>query len=327
MHGNIVSLVDSTGVPLNKSGILGVVGSGGGGGGSEAIAGGGYATNGANGVPNADYYTYNVATDTYTTITQYSSNLYSQGGYGNSNDGTVFGGHVGSGSNTRTEHWNSISWGAGGPIIWTGGGQCQGGGTSGTDGLCLGSGQASYGLNTTYAYDGSWVSGQSLTYYQRQSAQGGDKNGSGISITGYGGNTGTGTGASQRAEACTRGSYNGAWSSITNTTHKGHQGTWCSAGDSSDFNYVGGYDTATTTYLTLNTKWNGVSYSAETPITTAQTYPNGCGGDDTDNIISFAGLNPSGAISDTSYYWNGISWITIAVYPQDTYAGNGGFIQ
>ena len=295
--------------------------------GNDAIAGGGYGTNGVNAVPNDDFYTYNVSSNTYTTITQYSSTIYNQGGWGNSNDGTQFGGYVSSGANTRTEHWNGTSWSAGGSITWSGNGQCQGGGTSSTDALCVGVGGASYGMNTSYAYDGSWATGQTITYYQRQSAQGGNKTGSGISISGYGGNSGGASGASQRAEGCTRGAFNGAWGSITNTTHIAHMGCWCSAGDSSDFNYVGGYNTASSTFQQLNTKWNGASYVAETIIPMQKAYPNGTGGDDTDNMLSFAGLDNSWGLIDDAFYWDGVSWTTIAVYPQATYSGNGGYIQ
>jgi len=285
--------------------------------GVEAIMGGGYTP------PNDDFYTYNLDTDSYTTISVYPTTTYGGGGFGNSSGGVFFGGYATS-VTQNTKEWNGISWGAGGTLSSTAGNQCLGGGTS-DDGMLIGQGHVAYGSNHTYAYTSSvWSSGNTFTYYARQGAQAGTRDGSAMSITGYGGNTGGSGGAGVRAESSTRGAFDGTWSSGSETTHKTFQQNNAS-GDSSSMSFAGGYSVSDpATPLDTNTNWNGSSYDNDTvmPVGTYTTV--GCGSNDVEKLLCIAGTASTG-YTDVAYLWDQTSWTTLATYPVACGYGSGGY--
>jgi len=286
---------------------------------SEAIMGGGY------GSPTTydDFYTWNPTTDTFTTITLYSTTTYGGGGCGSNTEFFNVGGYSAS-VTQRTEEWNGTAWSTTGNIGATSGNQGAGGGTS-ADGFMGSQGMVSYGTQSTYYYaSGSWSSGNNLTYYNRQCAQGGTGSGTPICISGYGGTSGGSSGAGERPEANVRSSgTSGTWSAITNTSHQCWGTGQGMGGDASDFTYTGGYTTSGTNPSNENTNWNGSAYTALTVMTTGKYSTVGCGGNSVDDILSCAGVD-SGGYTNNNIFWDGSAWSTKTVYPQTNGYGAGG---
>ena len=287
--------------------------------GVEAIMGGGYTP------PNDDFYTWNEATDTFTTITVFPTTTYGGGGFGNSSGGVFIGGYA-TAVSQATKEWNGIAWVAGGAIGSAAGNQCLGGGTA-DDGMMIGQGAVAYGSQSTYAYTSSvWTAGNNTTYWQRQGAQAGTRDGTAMTVTGYGGNTGGGAGASAREESSTRGAFDGTYSAGSVTTHKTFQQN-CAAGDSSSLSWAGGYDAgAPATPLDKNTNWNGGSYVANTVMTTGKYTTVGCGSNDDTKLLAFAGTASTG-YTNNSLLWNDVVWATLTVYPIACGYGSGGYYQ
>ncbi len=288
-----------------------------GGGASEAIMGGGYNP------PNDDFFTWNPTTDTFTTITVYSTTTYGGGGSGSNSEFFNVGGYSAAVSQ-RTEEWNGTAWSTTGNIGATSGNQGAGGGTS-VDGFMGSQVMVSYGSQSTYYYaSGVWNSGNNLTYYNRQCAQGGTGSGTPICITGYGGTSGGASGAAERPEGCVRTSgTGGTWSSITNTSHMGWGTGQGMGGNSSDFTYTGGYSTSGTNPSDENTNWNGAAYTALTLMTTGKYSTVGCVGNSVDNVLSCAGVD-SGGYTTNNIFWNGTAWSTKTIYSIACGYGAGG---
>ena len=206
------------------------------GGGNEAFVGGGY--NGAFGGSTDEFFTFNIDTDTWSSVVTFPYTTYNQGGAGSSTDTIFWGGYnSGGGSNpTLTQKWNGTSFSAGGHITWSGNGQSVGNGSGATNSF-VSSNNASYGTNSTWEYNLSWSTGNNITYYQRQGAQGGDTNTNAIVVTGFGGNTGGSAGASARSEACTR--NNSTFGSITSlSSHQSWQHSGGAGGVYDSFSFL-----------------------------------------------------------------------------------------
>jgi len=293
----------------------------GGGGAVEAVTGGGYA-------PDKDeFYTYNMTTDAYTAITVFPTTVYNSGGFGNSTGFLCFGGYTPS-TTTSSYEWDGLAWSAGGTTPTPAGSQNNGAGSLGDAMLC-GSGMSSYGSQSTYSYASSvWATGgANLTYWQRGSVQSGNKTGSAMSISGYGGNTGGAAGATARQEGCTRGAWNGAWGAIALTSHRVFGNSFACGGDPSDFTYACGYTNLYAIVASdLNTNYNGSSYTSLTICPTNRYSPQGLNGNDSTKVYVLAGVIVNGGhiTSNTCNLWNNVAWSTLNNYPVTSYAGCGG---